>query len=724
MKYSALGGYTLRVPALPYSIFQHLQALTDDQLLTLFKLPFIKENIFLSSPLLYSKLEELANHKFLVKKEKDRVIHSFLKYLIRASTNPIPFGWLAGIKYGTEWGNKTQYKLIPEEYKKHIRLNYHTVHLLVNELEKTIVFPNNIIYYINNTLYQTPLKDFRYVKMVYHEKGCCAEIIKVHYSTYIESIKKMAMYGAKFTDIYHSMLNDRNLSSQEVIDFLKKLVDNQILVSELRPKAISADNFKELLECLRQPDITEFIKDKVLLREIEMLEPLIKPDIEALLATHTKINCICKTVENNIFHGDLEMGLKTNSLNENIVKSIIPKAIYVLSKLANIKITPLNKFKGELEKRFGNKRVRLVDVLDSTYGIGYNNSVPPSSALLKNISWPSSSSSTLFLNPVDRMFNHKLMHQKFQKNIEIRLSDEDLSPLPDHNNLIPETFSVFCNVVDENQYYFKVISSITAAGHVARFAYVDNHLQQLIKSIFEYEKKRCEDCLIAEVIHVPTQKIGNIALRSVSRDYEIPYYSEGTNTYPNQIHIDDLYVNVGLDDTLRLWSKQYNKQVIPKVSMGYNYIMSEFPIFQFLCDFQYENEYMPGLEFIWGELFIKYSFLPRLTYDNIIVSPARWRFYGKDFIYIRKLVNDLNPIEQLKMCRKIYNLPRFVYLSENENDLMIDLEGKNSLEILKVFINKNQELFLKEALFKPESSMIQEYNYINEYIIPIKKSLE
>jgi hypothetical protein len=60
------------------------------------------------------------------------------------------------------------------------------------------------------------------------------------------------------------------------------------------------------------------------------------------------------------------------------------------------------------------------------------------------------------------------------------------------------------------------------------------------------------------------------------------------------------------------------------MSNAHNYTNNTLPVYQFLCDVQYQNK-RAILQQNWGSLESEFRFLPRLTYENIILSRASWQ---------------------------------------------------------------------------------------------------
>ena len=67
--------------------------------------------------------------------------------------------------------------------------------------------------------------------------------------------------------------------------------------------------------------------------------------------------------------------------------------------------------------------------------------------------------------------------------------------------------------------------NVSAAKLLGRFCNGNADIHNLTKEIVEKEKKCYPDKILAEIVHIPESRTGNILRRPVLRDYEIAYLS-------------------------------------------------------------------------------------------------------------------------------------------------------------------------------------------------------
>ena len=96
MRANTIGGFTMRTPLL------RLRDLvsTETALLEAYRIPVVREALYLASPDLYSMLIELEKDAVKDNIRKEKALISLYKYYTRMCTRCTPFGLFAGITAG------------------------------------------------------------------------------------------------------------------------------------------------------------------------------------------------------------------------------------------------------------------------------------------------------------------------------------------------------------------------------------------------------------------------------------------------------------------------------------------------------------------------------------------------------------------------------------------------------------------------------------------------
>ncbi|MBU3663044.1 MAG: hypothetical protein FGM41_07590, partial [Bacteroidetes bacterium] len=203
----------------------------------------------------------------------------------------------------------------------------------------------------------------------------------------------------------------------------------------------------------------------------------------------------------------------------------------------------------------------------------------------------------------------------------------------------------------------------------------------------------------------------------------IPYLALSTLPHKQQIQVNDLMVSVK-NDKVVLRSKRLNKEVLPRMANAHNYSAMGLPIYHFLCDLQHQG--IKGY-FGWNWSFLSSEkYLPRVTYKNVILSPAYWNVQTAKLLAIQKAKPELRETMFADLIKE-YNLPEKVFLSEGDNELLLDLTNQLCLDILLDVAKKYTTIKLTESLFNENNLLVKDENgngYTNEIIIPFVKQAD
>jgi thiopeptide-type bacteriocin biosynthesis protein len=242
----------------------------------------------------------------------------------------------------------------------------------------------------------------------------------------------------------------------------------------------------------------------------------------------------------------------------------------------------------------------------------------------------------------------------------------------------------------------------SGANLLGRFCHLHPDIEKFAQNILEEEEAHQKDAVFAEIIHLPESRIGNILMRPVLRKYEIPFLCGTTIDKEFQIPVNDLLVGIEANRVV-LRTKSLNKEVIPRLTTAHNYSMTTLPVYQFLCDLQFQNIRSIGWQ--WGVLETQ-PFLPRVSYGKFILSKARWVLTKEDIKDAGKKNDEESP-NYFTGIKKLKNLPDYVLLSQGDNELLLHLDNIFCLKLLLTEINKNESVILTESLDAPENCWIK-----------------
>ncbi len=388
----------------------------------------------------------------------------------------------------------------------------------------------------------------------------------------------------------------------------------------------------------------------------------------------------------------------------------------------------LERFKDSFHRRYEGQKIPLLQVLDVESGIGYvqnpNNLV--TTPFLDDIDYVGENMSRDTLETSWSSF-HRVLHKKLYETIsinaeEIKLTDRDFPSLEYDWLDAPETISVmFEAIIEKGQE--KIVMDYCgpwAAKLLGRFCYGDDGVKKMVNEIVATEKELLPDKVLAEIVHLPESRTGNILRRPSLRAYEIPYLGKSNLARENQISLTDILVAVE-QGNVKLYSKKIEKEIIPCLTNAHNYTHNALPIYQFLCDLQYQNR--RNYSFNWGNLSSQFRYLPRVTYKDVILSKAIWNLEKKD---VENILNfhkkGTLTIQKISSWRISLKLPKLMQLVERDNTLLINFENLSSSQMLFDQIKNADNFRLEEFLFNNECLVRRgENGYCNQFVVAFHK---
>ena len=737
--FTFFSSFIIRTPAFPIDFYKNLTkgfSIKSDTIKDLVKNSQISEALYLASPELFSEIQKWCAQENYPIQKGEKIKISVLKYLIRMSTRCTPFGLFAACGSGrfTDCTKINIEKNSPDDIlagKKHpfyrrTRLDMQFLANLSTEWGKDQSIQNELLFFPNTTLYK--LGDFyRYIEYSFEKNKRKYSLEALKRSDYLDLILEKAVSGLSKNDLSAHLISDE-ISKDEALEFIDELISNQILVSELEPILTESSIKHETKENKNSIKIETFnneINNKLLKIDTKLGNQITA--YEAIMETLQKEEISFD--KKYLFQTDLFLDSNDFQLDKKYTAELY-KAIHLLNKISEKpKQTPLENFKKSFLERYEHEAVPLVKALDIETGIGYlQNNIFDSTPILDSIEIKpkTNSDNQINLNKAEQIVYNKLQNALHNNQTSISLNNADFKETFSTHNM-SDTFSCVFEIVEEDEKEWIVIQSIggsSAANLLARFCYGNSDINSFANEITQSESESISDKIIAEIIHLPESRTGNVLRRPSFRTYEIPYLGQSNLPISNQINVEDLWLSIK-NNRLVLWSKKHDKEVITKLTNAHNYSYNALPIYQFLCDMQFENRKSAlGLSNKFEKLF---DYLPRITVGNCIISKAKWVFNKKkhsDFFEILTSKNDFNP-EIIRSALLFMNIKenQYVSLIDGDNTLVINLENDTCIQML-VETTKNRTQFILEEFLFPSTKIVTEKTdcYANQFIVGLKKN--
>lgn len=737
--------FVLRTPLLTYNNFEKLINHKDEiSIADIHRIidanEYISEAMYLASDDFFLKLKE-ANDD-LPEKDKKSLIASFVAYYIRMTSRCTPFGLFASNTIG-EWSTKTIINVSENSnLQRHLRIDHEFLGDLVENLLSNKNFSDKLTYYSNNTIYQVG-KSLRFYekkttleRSKFSEKQKYYDLVTVEKNNLLLEIIKRSKTGISFKDL-SLIVTSQGYSDEIAREYLFELIDSHVLYSELEPHISGTSFLTKLLEKLKQKegDLTifqEISNEIAAVNNISLDSEL--PCSEDFVAHYKKLSELLRRLHSssnlgrNLLQLDTYRTGKEVCLNRKLIRNLV-EGIKICKQLNNNEKshTDFAKFERAFYDRYENQIVPLVVALDSEIGLGYSNQLKS----LSNRDFYAQKTSNYKFNRISQLKLDLYTHSLRTDSYSVDLNDNSLmNEIPKNQEEFPNELCSLISIHssiknydlnknEEKIIHLKYATRSSSIRFLGRFSYQDE-IKSKIDQLVNYEEKVHSDKIIAEIVHFPKDRIGNIAIREKLRKYEIPIVTPSLLDPEQQLLITDLHL-LFRDGRLILWSKKHNKEVIPRLSVAHNYNFRSLGVYHFLCDYQYNQEEL-NLQWNWEHLSYQES-LPRVMYKNIVLSPKIWNIHTTG-IKLLKLSSNTEKRNYLDNLRKRLKIPKTVMLKSDENNLILNLDNIDCINILIKRFKKYEMTTLVENLWEGDSMVAEsnEGNYTNEVIVPLLKN--
>lgn len=672
---------------------------------------FLHNDIFLnsvywSSPSLYETISQL-HRGTLTPGKTSKAITALKKYLVRSATRCTPYGTFAGIGI-----QRFDHASPITQSSVAATLDNGLIFKIIKNIESDPDAQKLLRYRINPTLYDTYNK-YRYLALVDHEyhlnsiyKTEMIDIIFRKVSSELYSIAEMVDFlPSGFTDA-------------ELFDFVTELAEADFLQSEIS-SLIYSENALPLLSFLTaQPgyskgrDYTEIISSLMRCQSLA-------GDPQNLDLIYPEINSIKEKLQragishDNILQLDLLLDSKNIRFLSPVFISRIEKTIHFLNSM-DFSTGPdqsMSLFKKIFRLRYENSEQRLVDVLDPETGIGFpvfsGIGTYHTSDVLERMKDHSSYKETLQEDWAPAQLINIIEQNAFEADIDLASFFMEEASV---EKSLPPTFYVLGSIVDDQQFFLQTVGGSSARTLISRFTHLHQEIKKLYGDIAVFEREAQPDLIRADIVFLPHTKAGNVTRPRNQSDYEISILGENSAS-DYKIRISDLYISLSNDEII-LRSSKLNKRIIPVLPNAHNFTRTSAMVYHFISSIQHEGTKQLGIEI--NQYKSKKRYIPRISYQHIILRRASWLFFKDELLKIRKS-NDA--VCALKALLSQWKVPQYITLAMGDQELFIDTGNNTYLQMLLDEISTSSCIYLNEWLYSFHPGTPE---YMNEIIIPFK----
>ncbi|MFS0882373.1 lantibiotic dehydratase [Metabacillus niabensis] len=680
--------FMVRSPLLPLNFFKNqlsslkLNDLDIDEILQYFKKlieenKIIKEAIAISSLSLLQSIQQVTpNSK---SKDKRNIVKGIFRYLNRVSTRTTPFGLCASVGLGNFSSVSLSQKT--GHFRKSVNADMEWVIYLIKSLESDLDIVRQLKIISNQGIiingsraklnYSTDSVDEKSKDNTYISTS-------INYNEITQQVFEYSKQPINFSDLVNKMHSNYPDTNIEVIEnYIYQLVNQEFLITELRPSNESEDILGDILKVLTTLDNPSNITP-YLLRIYSKIKSYEKTSIGDGLSTYLDI------VEDMNKIIKVKNPLKIDLININVThldtsyKENIIEIVELLCKLTawngGTNNQELKDYHNRFLQKYGlDREVPILELLDDEMGLGAPNDYqyPPSNddGTIKQ---------TYGLGNVDKIFLDWITECNIDNKFELVLTDQHIKILEnpnEHEVELPASLDIYLSQTRGTDESLNFILSpnpyaIGAGTTFGRFInYFDSNYKNSWAGMAKIEQDIHQDSLVAEVLPMPINKRNlNICQIGKRRDYQINIVN---NLYTRN-NIDLSEISVGsTHNNLYIKSMSTGKQIIPLASHMLNPSLCP-NIYRFLIEIG-QSKLGSNYPYFFNNLFnLGLPFMPRITYKNFIISPARWSIKSYSF---KKCKNEDDFLREFEIYKEKFNIPNLVHLVYFDNKILLNLEN-------------------------------------------------
>jgi lantibiotic biosynthesis protein len=753
--------YMLRAPILPATIFSHVTAMeapalhvdqesSDERLersvahsqhllQTLASQPGVEQALTIAS---FSLMEGLARiHGGEHSSRSTRAFSRLLRYLVRMSTRPTPFGLFAGIAVGTFAEETTTSLVFPTLGQMRTRPDMSWLLSIVQRIEQTPEVLTHMRVRWNQMASIVGGRVLLPNADAYGQND--ARFISLRATPVVQAVLEDTAQPIHYADLQSRILARFPQATMPLVErLLQQLWDHHFLLSTLHPPLTIASPGSYVLEQLSQVPGTEAVCADLQ----TILDDAATLDRRGADAPLSLIQNLAQKQE-HLVPNEKEQRLQLQiDCALNVQSSLLTKQIGEAAAQAAetlLRLTPLphgyahlREYRMAFLERYGeNAEVPLLDLLSAEAGLD-----APTGYLHPPRTFPLSiHSEAAETKKRDRILSALVVGAVNERSMEVELTDQLLQTLqqwsPKEKNA-PLSLEIYLQIhassraaLDVGQWSAIVspnCGSPAAGRSFGRFfdlLSAEDHarLQQLI----DREEALSPDVVFAELSYFPRDaRAANVSTRPALRRYEILVGTTPTVPAEQVIALRDLVVGVR-NARFYVRSLRLGKEVIVCQSHMLNSMMGP-NICRFLVELGQDAR--PCLSpFDWGSS-AAFPFLPRLRQGKVILSPAQWNLTPASIVPMGKGNENTRWVTGFEHWRRQWRVPRYVYMTEFDNRLLLDLEhplmvAELQMELAKV--GEHGQVALQELLPDLEHLWLQDSNgagYFSEIVVPLLRA--
>ncbi|MEM7153859.1 MAG: lantibiotic dehydratase [Myxococcota bacterium] len=690
--------------------------------------PLLQQALHIASPNALQALGEESSDR----KQQKKIERTLARYLSRMTWRCEPFGLFAGIGTGTISERTNLHPGKDLRLRRHTRLDTGLVADVAARLQSHPDVLRTLRYFPNSSVFRVA-EGVRHLAARPTSRGRTFDLVALESSAPIVAALDFCRRGVPFAAVADYVATEFEAEHEEAIEFVESLIESQTLVSELEITLTGIEPTLALCAALTEHEIPVAAAVCEHLRAIhDAIESIDGTAVERItLDAQRTLEHRVRELAGPDYSGpllqvDLHFEGATPTLGRDVVRQL--RRVAEVLPWFGTRQRGAEAFATRFIERYGYAEVPLLEAADEDFGIGVATSQRSLSPLLGGIVFPIALAVD---QPSTWAPRHEFLLERLSGALrrgerEITITAEDveaLSEVEDAPLPLPSALSVRATVVGsasqvesgKARVLVRGVEGPSGARLLGRFAHGDPKLADEVREHLRAEERLDPEAIFAEIVHLPEGRQGNVLLRPVLREHEIPYMARSGAPLDKQIPLDDLMVSVS-GNSVVLRSRRLGKRIVPRLSTAHNYDnLRALPLYRLLAAIQ-DQGCEPRVKFEWGPL-ENSEFLPRVVYERAILKPMTWRVSGHRLSQWAALEGQALA-DHTAALRKELGLPRWVILASDVDDpLAVDLESPIMRESLAQILRRRTWARFTEMLPGPDELCSD--GHVHEVVVPL-----
>jgi thiopeptide-type bacteriocin biosynthesis protein len=652
-----------------------------------------------------------------------------LRYLIRMSTRPTPYGLFAGVGLAG-WGPDTDLSILEGRPRTRTRPDMAWLLRLVLEAESRREVRSHLRYCTNARAFVHAGRVFLPEAAPVADTGGSGPAVSVRASRTVSRALDLARTPVLHADLVAALVESTAAPIEKVENLIDELWRQTILLTDLRPPLTVPSPAHYVADRLRHiPSASDIFQQlEAALGGMAEWDALpidqaassyrklaIDPDSEDQAAS--EVSC----------QVDMALAFGGSRIGNQVAREAV-RAAELLLRLTPLPagVPQLDAYRRAFETRYGpDREVPLLEMLDANFGLGPlagfhggASGLDPRRAALRQ--------RTLYDLAITALRERQLI---------VDLTEKDLAALETWaptaasapQSLDLSMFVLAASAADVDCGRFQIVVGpnlgASAAGrNLGRFAdFLGEPAIAALHELGRAEAALHPERVSAEIVYLPRRfRSGNVAVRPHPRPYEIALGTTPGCPADRVIPLDELVVGTGNGRFYLRWTAR-DVDVLPCAGHMLN-IMQAPDVCRFLDDLRRDGQAQLS-SFDWGPA-AGLPVLPRVQAGRIVLCPAQWLVDAR----AREALAVDGPADRfmaaLSDWRASWAVPRYVYLSFGDNRLLLDLENEAQAAELRAEIRRlanGGQLLLQEALPGPPDAWASgpAGHFITELVVPL-----